>query len=364
MNLSTLDKNILRLKIISSIGNTTILKILQKFPELESRDIDYYLIKSVLKQKQINELNLKQETLENVLEEVLKNFEKNGVTIVNIKSESYPEQLKSIFNPPVQIYCKGTLSFPFQKSIAVVGTRKFTEYGKIFCEKFVTEFSSKKMSIISGLALGIDSIAHITAIQNGAQCVGVVGSGFDYIYPASNLRLYERILENNGLIISEYLPFHFPMKGNFPLRNRIIAGLAKSTLVIEAAEKSGSLITAKYAFDEGREVYALPADLVRPNSQGCNYLIKNQIAKLVNSPEDIFKDYGYGSEIDSHAKTDYSRLNSTQKKIIELISKESYSSDALADRLGIEVGLLNAELSEMELFDYIFQDEYRNWRLK
>ena len=210
---------------------------------------------------------------------------------INIENEFYPQQLKNIYNPPNKIYVLGNKEILKESGIAIVGARRATEYGKKVAFKFSKELSASGINIISGLAVGIDTYAHLGSLQQECigKTIGVLGSGLDVIYPKQNINLAKEILKRGGCIISEYPLGTKPEKIHFPQRNRIISGLSKGVLVVEASEKSGSLITADFALEQGKDVFAIPGDIWKLTSIGTNSLIK-QGAKLVNDYVDILEE--------------------------------------------------------------------------
>ena len=210
---------------------------------------------------------------------------------INIENEFYPQQLKNIYNPPNKIYVLGNKEILKESGIAIVGARRATEYGKKVAFKFSKELSASGINIISGLAVGIDTYAHLGTLQQECigKTIGVLGSGLDVIYPKQNINLAKEILKRGGCIISEYPLGTKPEKIHFPQRNRIISGLSKGVLVVEASEKSGSLITADFALEQGKDVFAIPGDIWKLTSIGTNSLIK-QGAKLVNDYVDILEE--------------------------------------------------------------------------
>jgi len=210
---------------------------------------------------------------------------------ISIESEYYPEQLKEIYDAPLKLYVLGNKELLNQIGIAIVGTRKASEYGKKVALQFSRALSEIGFNIISGLALGIDSCAHLGTLQQGSlgKTIAVLGSGLDEIYPKQNVELARQILKNGGCVVSEYPIGTKPEKLNFPQRNRIISGLSKGVLVVEAGEKSGSLITADFALEQGREVFAVPGNICNSTSNGTNDLIK-QGAKLVTNIKDIIEE--------------------------------------------------------------------------
>lgn len=209
------------------------------------------------------------------------------VKIIKIADKIYPESLKNIPDPPKVLYCLGNLEV-LRKNIAVVGTRQITKYGQFVTAKLVKELVENNITIVSGMALGVDGVAHRTALENGGKTVAVLGAGVDVIYPREHKDLYNSILESGNLLISEVPPGTLVERKLFPARNRIISGLSEAVLITEAAIDSGSLITARMALEQGKEVLAVPGPITSKYSEGTNYLLK-QGAKLVTSVEDILE---------------------------------------------------------------------------
>ena len=182
---------------------------------------------------------------------------KNGIKIINILDDDYPAKLKDIYAPPITIFAKGDTSLLYSKSIAIVGSRMPSEYGVYVAEKFSFELSKRGITIISGLARGIDTYSHISALSSNGKTIAVLGAGIDVVYPKENARYYKEISEK-GLIISEYIVGTMPEAKNFPQRNRIISGLSDGVLVVEARKNSGTMITTDFALDQGKELYVIP----------------------------------------------------------------------------------------------------------
>ena len=215
----------------------------------------------------------------------------NEITKINIDDEKYPQDLKQIYDPPKCLYCLGNIKLLNNKrNIAIIGSRDYSRYGEEVAKKFAYMLAMKGITVVSGGARGIDSFSHTGAVLAKKETIMVLGNGLDYIYPPENKELEEKVLENNGLIITEYKIGTKPSKYTFPARNRIISAISKGVLLVEAKEKSGALITADFALDQGRNVYAVPGDITRANSVGTNELIK-QGAKLVTNINDILEDY-------------------------------------------------------------------------
>jgi DNA processing protein len=209
-----------------------------------------------------------------------------------LADDSYPENLKKTDNPPFVLFVKGKIKTSDKKALAVVGSRRMSNYGLKVTQKLVTDLVKRKITIVSGLARGVDTIAHQTALKAGGRTIAVLGSGLENIYPLENKSLAEEIIKSHGAVVSEFPPEQPPAAGNFPARNRIIAGLSLGTLVIEGAARSGSLITARWAAEQGREVFAVPGPIDAVGSQAPLFLIK-QGAKAVESVEDILEELNF-----------------------------------------------------------------------
>lgn len=222
-----------------------------------------------------------------LVDSILEKTQSIGAQLIGYNDENYPDSLKQIFDPPLFLWVKGTIEALHTKGIAIVGTRSPSEYGRKMTIDFTTKAIEHGLSIYSGLAYGIDTIAHRTAVELNGTTVAVLGSGIDWIYPNANIPLAHKIIESGGAIISEFLPGTKPDAGNFPIRNRIVSGLSQGVLVVETSEKGGSRITANLALDQNREVFVIPHANTNPNGTGCNELIKKGYGKLVQDFEDI-----------------------------------------------------------------------------
>ena len=226
-------------------------------------------------------------------EEILKNCEKHGIRVITLQDTEYPERLRQIQTPPCVLYVKGQLpQIDEEVAIAMVGARKATPYGEITAKRFAMELARQGAVIVSGIAQGIDSAALKGALQAGGRVVSVLGNGIDITYPASSRGLYEDI-PHSGVLLSEYPPRTGTDGSYFPVRNRIISGLSLGVLVVEALQKSGSLITANRALEQNRDVFAIPGNLDAPMSRGPNTLIQKGEAKLVLDAWDILEEYRY-----------------------------------------------------------------------
>jgi len=244
--------------------------------------------KEDLKEKTINELTNKKYIQK--LREYEKYMKNNNINILTINDKDYPIKLKKIYDPPVVLYYKGEISIIKNPSIAIVGCRECSLYGIKLAKEFSSLLSQHKINIVSGLAKGIDSYSHIGCLKENGKTIAVIGNGLDDIYPKENKELSNHILRKQGLILSEYIIGTKPLKRNFPARNRIISGISDGILVIEAKNKSGTLITVDFGLEQGKNIYAIPGNITSNNSKGTNELIK-QGAKVVTSIEDILEDY-------------------------------------------------------------------------
>ena len=267
---------------------------------------------------------------------------------ITIKDDVYPECLKEISNPPLKLYYKGNLDLlKEERLIAVVGTRNPSSYGKLCCEYMVKKMSRANITIVSGFAKGIDSIAHKTSLLTDGKTIAVIASGLDIVYPASNLSLYREI-EEKGLILSEYEAGVKPFKFNFPQRNRIIAGLSKGTIVVESKDRGGSLITADLALEFNRDVYAVPGDVFSEYSKGCNNLIRDARAKSLSNINELLEDYSWNIE----EKNENNKYTKNQLLILNSLSSEKNLDNILIETK-IEQTEILAELMALEIMGVI-----------
>ncbi|MDD3402710.1 MAG: DNA-processing protein DprA [Hespellia sp.] len=268
------------------------------------------------------------------LEGKYQELKKLRIRLIVYGSEDYPTKLKTIFHPPYALYVKGNLPTKNVPAIAIVGARKCTSYGEKCACEFAEKLTEYGAEIISGLAYGIDGMSQRAAINQNGKTFAVLGSGADVCYPHNHIGLYTDILEHEGGIISEQLPGTKPLGWNFPMRNRIISGLSDVVLVMEAKEKSGSLITADLAMDQGKDVYALPGPVTSPYSQGCNRLIK-QGAGVLLSPEELMEDLSVSgriclSSLPQKKEEKEKVLERTEKLVYSCLDFDSKNADTIA----------------------------------
>ncbi len=239
--------------------------------------------------KRIKSARQKRNDLISIVESQLNGLDKINAKLISLWDAEYPSLLKKIYDPPLLLYTKGIFSDKDNYSIAAVGTRNPTNYGKVQTERIISELALQGITIVSGLARGIDSIAHQTALKNGSRTIAVIGSGLDVVYPPENKNLFNKISEN-GLIISEYPLGTKPDAQNFPRRNRIISGLSLGVIVFETAINGGAMQTAHFALDQNREVFAIPGNLGVRQSEGTNLLIQKGEAELLINAEDVLNE--------------------------------------------------------------------------
>lgn len=274
-----------------------------------------------------------------------------------LKAEQFPKPLLEIPHPPKTLFIRGKLPDEDLIYLAVVGSRKYTSYGKDICEKVIKGLKGFPIVIVSGLAIGIDSIAHKSALESGLTTIAFPGSGLDnsILYPRANLRLAQDIINSGGCLLSEMKPDEKATLYSFPSRNRLMAGISKAVLIIEAEEKSGTLITARMALDYNRDVLAVPGSVFSQNSNGTNWLIKQGATPISNS-DDVLEALGF--EIKRHEQNDsqkYADCGKDEMKIINLLH-EPMERNILIRKLDMNIGDANALLSIMELKDLIKEE--------
>lgn len=277
--------------------------------------------------------------------------------IIKLKLDEFPPQLLEIPQPPKNLYIRGKLPDPDLTYLAIVGSRNYTSYGKDICEKLIKGLKGYPIVIVSGLALGIDSIAHKMALSVGLKTIAFPGSGLSdkAIYPKTNIFLAQEIIENDGCLISEFEPDFISTLYSFPQRNRLMAGMSKAVLIIEAEEKSGTLITARLALDYNKDVLAVPGSAFSSNSIGTNWLIK-QGATPITSSEDILEALGF--KIEKPMLSDEEKYADCSKEEIMVINllREPMERDDLIIEMKMSTAEANALLSIMELKELIKEE--------
>ncbi|MFA6198568.1 MAG: DNA-processing protein DprA [Patescibacteria group bacterium] len=266
----------------------------------------------------------------------------------------YPALLKQIYAPPTLLYYRGNLTSASGNFLGVVGTRKTSLYGRRSTQQLVSQLAGSGLTIVSGLALGIDTVAHQAALDNKLRTWAVLGCGLDQIYPTENRHVAEAIIKSSGLILSEYPLGSEPLRHHFPARNRIISGLSQAVLVVEAPEHSGALITAQFALEQNRDVLAVPGDMFSPNAYGPNRLIK-QGARPVTGAEDIWESYRATGNYRPAIQTGHARkpppvpANPDEAVILELLAQQPLSVDQISDQCKLGISVINSTLTFLEV---------------
>jgi DNA processing protein len=337
----------LRLSQVSRVGIKTALKIISKLKQLDKVNHTGLKVCGLNEMQRLQFLNVPLKRIDSTL----KWLEVKENQLITFLDAQYPFLLKQIYNPPLLLFVSGRSELLSEKQIAVIGSRQVTAYGKKWTEAFVRKFIDYNLVITSGLALGIDGISHRTAIENQGKTVAVLGSGLSHIYPKQHVDLAERI-RSEGVLVSEYFPDAPPLAKQFPRRNRIISGLSKAVLVIEAGMKSGSLITARYAIEQNRDLFTLPAPLGNSAFSGNHWLIQ-QGAYLLVEPEDILLHLECSPnwiqpelEIETTAEPE---LNLTESRILGMVGYQSTPVDIIATELQLPITQVISALTELEI---------------
>ena len=284
------------------------------------------------------------------LKKLLDTIEKLGINTVTILDENYPNRLRYIYNSPIILYCNGDLIDEDELCIAIVGSRKSTSYGKWASEKFSKDLARLGVTVISGMAKGIDTCAHRGALDERGRTIAVLGSGVDVIYPKTNKSLYKEIIRH-GVVMSEFPLGTSPFATNFPQRNRIISGMSLGVIVIEATEKSGSLITATHALEQGKEVFALPGNINSIFSRGTNSLIKDG-AKIVMDIEDILEEVYELKEkmcLLKNEEINYADLSTIEIKIVDCLKERPIHCDNIVYITDLDISTVISTLTILEL---------------
>ena len=346
---------------IEKIGSVFIKKLYNHFGSIKSAWCagadDLFEIEEITKRQVTDFLQERDKTEP---DRCLEYIEEKGIKYLVETDDQFPYLLKHIPAAPVTLFYKGDLSrCNFDRTLSVVGSRKASENAKTVLSKIISEFKGTDLCIVSGLAMGIDSCAHRSALQNGLSTIGVIASGFDFVYPTQNKDLYKEIEDGGGVIFSEYWPSFQPMTWRFPHRNRIVTGLSKGTLVAEAAMKSGALISANYCLEQGRELMCMPGLLTNPNTEGIYKLIKNGAA-VITRGQDILDTLEWQIENNkTESETVYDTLNLEEDEtpVFERIATQDCTPDEICAELGVDFDTLTVILMNLELKGYIRQTD-------
>ncbi len=282
-----------------------------------------------------------------ILEQIWEKILTSQIQVLTWDDPGYPRSLKEIDQSPSVLYVLGDVDELDLPAVAIVGTRRITQYGKQVTKELATELAQRGIPVVSGLARGIDAAAHQAALDAGGRTLAVLGSGVDQIYPPEHRKMAERICLQ-GAVISDYPPGTLPEAGNFPPRNRIIAGLSRAVIIVEAGEKSGALITAAYAAEQGKEVFAVPGSLYAPQSRGANRLIQDGAHIYLNTA-DLFEMLNLSQVENFKAARAVLPADATEAQLFSLLSREPLHVDELRLQSGLPVEVVSSSLTMMEL---------------
>jgi len=334
---------------LPGVGQVTLQKLANSFPDLKDSwtATDFQLKSLKISPEIIDQLKVARNKIDPELE--LQKLTDQGIKVITLNDPDYPELLTQIDQPPFILYYRGRWSKQ-STCLGVVGTRRATTYGKAVTQQLVSELVKQNIVIVSGLARGIDTIAHLATVQQHGQTIAVLGGGLNQLYPVENSHLADQIVENDGVIVSEYPPNSPPNTGNFPARNRIIAGLSQAILVVEADISSGSLITARYALEQGREVLAVPGPITSQFSKGTHRLIQNGAA-LVTTVEDIYEAISFQPSV-VEVKGNLN-LTDRERQIIDLVAQEAIHLDQISRNLDLSTAEVSSLLVKLEIYGLV-----------
>jgi DNA processing protein len=344
---------------VRGIGAVRFRKLLSFFGELSRawQAGSAELIAAGLSQKNVTDILEKRKTLDPLaLPEQLKT---KGISFLTWQDGDYPRYLKEIAQPPPVLFYKGSITPADDMAVAIVGTRNMTAYGKQITRDTAEYLAHNGVTVVSGLARGVDGLAHNAAIEAGGRTIAVLGSGVDIIYPPEHRRLAEEIQEH-GAIVSDYPPGTKPDGINFPPRNRIISGLSRATIVIEAGEKSGALITAKFAIEQNREVFAVPGSVLSPMSRGTNDLIGEGAMPMTN-PRAVLE----ALRIEEGSRAEKPReqpLSDIEQMVLRVLAQDSLHIDEICVRMDLSVEKLTVTLTMMELKGLVVREQGMTYR--
>ena len=333
--------------LIKGIGAVRMQALLKHFGDLEvawkAAHID--LARAGLGLKLIERIAQARQNVD--LEKLWAKIEAQGIQILTWEDVAYPQRLKEIDQPPPVLYVRGDYLPDDLFAVAIVGTRRVTAYGRQITEELAAFLAANGITVISGLARGVDAVAHQTALKSGGRTIGVLGSGVDKIYPPEHRAMAEKMMEQ-GAILSDYAPGTPPDASNFPPRNRIISGLSLAVVVIEAGETSGALITAEFAAEQGREIFAVPGSILAPQSKGTNKLIQNGALPLL-SVHDLMQALNLTRMGEQKAARKIIPADETEARLMDVLGEEPRHVDEIRNQTALPIEKVSATLALMEL---------------
>jgi DNA processing protein len=348
----------LALSLTPGVGSTLIRRLLVRFKTPEA--VFQAPTKELLKIEGLGEKvagDIRKGPSEKRVEKELRLLREVEGTILTFRDDAYPKRLRDIYDPPALLYMRGELKKEDELSVSIVGSRKTSSYGRWITEKVSHELARHRVTIVSGMARGIDSMAHWGAISGGGRTIAVLGCGVDVVYPRENRNLFEKIIDH-GAVLSEFPMGSPPEGGHFPRRNRIISGLSLGVVVVQASSKSGSLITARYGLEQGREVFAVPGNVGVEGSRGTNQLIREG-AKLVETSEDILEEilpqWRRPEEVTSKVEVPRPDLTEEEKPLYKLLEETPLHIDGIIRASGLDPGKVSSILLNLELKGLVSQ---------
>lgn len=345
------DRNIIWLDLFEFLGyhkKRQLLDLFDKNQDIKVSFLSNKKIYDILTQQEISKMSslLSDEKLDKEIE----SYNKDGIVTITINDDRYPALLKEISTPPLCLYCKGNIQLLNTYCVAIVGSRNSTDYGLVVTERYAKALTNADATIVSGMALGIDTIAHKTVLENQGKTIAVLAGGFKHVYPVSNINLFKKLTENN-LVITENNPNIPPLAYQFPIRNRIIAGLSRAVLVTEANIKSGSLITKDYALEYNREIFAVPGKITSQMSSGTNAVIMELQGCCTIDPKDMIERLGL--KIKEKNKNSSIQLDIDTKIVLDYIQTEKHTFQEIVDFAKIPAYKLSIILTELEIGNLI-----------
>lgn len=368
-------RTVLALSLIPGLGTKRIKSLIQAFPEagriFSLSKTELRSVEGIGEASALNILSFNEWT---EVDKLIARTESIKAEILTIADPAYPALLKQIYDPPAVLWYKGNVEALSKKGIAIIGTRNTTAYGRKMGKKLALELAENGWCINSGLAYGIDAIAHQAAVDVQATTVAVLGSGIDNLYPAKHAGLANQIIKNGGAVITEFPPGTKPDAGNFPVRNRIVSGMSYGVLVIESGVQGGSIITADLALDQNREVFAVPHSLENVSGSGCNYLIKTGVAKLVQTVDDILdelpsEEFHFKEEVSDEIVEEAppgwrdAELDELSQRICALLESGDHQIDDIADELEVSTSQLLVAMLQLEMNGFVLQKAGKNFSL-